>query len=310
MRVSDYKMNTMDMLQMIKKKLEEREELMNKRFEEMDKKWEKLLRKPETNKVKENSDDTSKRSNEVSEEVSESKIVEVVALENKILNINDNYEIIVGVECGEETDQLNENKDDQVTYNTVSRGEKNDGIIKKVVLENKVVNTENADKVLVEVECNNGMLMSVDELERKCRESLEVEGLNFPGIYCEPRCSLLLLKGKSPLLLEDMRSSSCSLKFCDDLVPFAWDSGKSVRWPYGERYFEREWYLDGEIELFKVGRNYKELVERLDVERAGNYIEYLLGVESDISTVVYDNVTYLSLTEDTKGEFNGTINDK
>ena len=48
------------------------------------------------------------------------KIVEVVALENKILNSDDNYEFIVGVESGEVTDQVNENKDDQVTYNTVS----------------------------------------------------------------------------------------------------------------------------------------------------------------------------------------------
>ena len=32
------------------------------------------------------------------------KIVEVVALENKILNIDDNYEIIVGVESGENTE--------------------------------------------------------------------------------------------------------------------------------------------------------------------------------------------------------------
>ena len=63
------------------------------------------------------------------------KIVEVVALENKILNNDDNCEIKVGVENVKETDQLNENKDDQVTYNMVSRGEKNDDIIKNVVLE-------------------------------------------------------------------------------------------------------------------------------------------------------------------------------
>ena len=43
--------------------------------------------------------------------------------------INDNYEIIVGVESGKETEKLNENKDDQLTHNTVSRGEKNDNII-------------------------------------------------------------------------------------------------------------------------------------------------------------------------------------
>ena len=39
------------------------------------------------------------------------EIVEVVTLENKILNSDDN---VVGVENGRETDQLNENKDDNV----------------------------------------------------------------------------------------------------------------------------------------------------------------------------------------------------
>ena len=42
----------------------------------------------------------------------------------QVSGVDDNYEIKVGVESGEETEQLNGNKDDQVTYNTVSRGEK------------------------------------------------------------------------------------------------------------------------------------------------------------------------------------------
>ena len=46
-----------------------------------------------------------------------------------------------------------------------------------MVLESKVVNIENADEVLMEVECNNGMLVSVDELKRECREGLQGEGL-------------------------------------------------------------------------------------------------------------------------------------
>ena len=52
--------------------------------------------------LNENSDNTSKLKTEVSEGVSESKIVEVVALDNKILN-NDNCEIKMGVN-GNETD--------------------------------------------------------------------------------------------------------------------------------------------------------------------------------------------------------------
>ena len=46
---------------------------------------------------------------------------QVVELENKILNSDDNDDSIVKVENGRETDQLNENKDDQVTEKEVSK---------------------------------------------------------------------------------------------------------------------------------------------------------------------------------------------
>ena len=46
-----------------------------------------------------------------------------------------------------------------------------------MVLENKVVNIESANEVLVEVDCNNGMLVSVNQLEREYEESLQVEEL-------------------------------------------------------------------------------------------------------------------------------------
>ena len=51
--------------------------------------------------------------------------------------------------------------------------------------------------------------------------------------------------------------------------------------------------VDREIKLFKVGRRYKELVERLDVERAGNYIEYLPCVETGVAAVVDDKIITL-----------------
>ena len=62
-----------------------------------------------------------------------------------------------------------------------------------------------------------------------------------------------------------MRSSNCSLIFCDDSVPSAWVTRKSVIGNYDGKYFERELCVDGEIKLFKVSRNYKELVERLSL---------------------------------------------
>ena len=73
-----------------------------------------------------------------------SKIVEVVVLENKMLNSDDNSESIVGVENSEKSDKFDENKDNQVTYNEVNRGENYDDIIKHVVLESKVVNIDSA----------------------------------------------------------------------------------------------------------------------------------------------------------------------
>ena len=46
-----------------------------------------------------------------------------------------------------------------------------------MVLESKVVNSESVDEVFVGVEFNNGMLVSIDKLQRESRESLQVEGV-------------------------------------------------------------------------------------------------------------------------------------
>ena len=93
--------------------------------------------------------------------INNDKIVEevVLVLDNKVLNsddndVNDNSESIVGVKNSEETDKLDENKDDQMTDNEVSRGENYENIIKN-----------SADEILVEVGCNNGMLVCVDGLK-------------------------------------------------------------------------------------------------------------------------------------------------
>ena len=75
---------------------------------------------------------------------------------------------------------------------------------------------------------------------------------------------MLLLKGKSPLLLEDMRSLSCSPSFYE-LVPSVWDGVESVRWCYGEGDLDRQLCVDREIELYKLKRNCNELKEMLEV---------------------------------------------
>ena len=84
-------------------------------------------------------------------------------------------------------------------------------------------------------------------------------------------------------------------------------SRESVIGSYDGRYFERELCVDEEIELFKVGRNYKKLAERLGIEIVDNYTEILPCVEADISAVDDDVVndefiTYLVVTDYTKGD--------
>ena len=56
-----------------------------------------------------------------------------------------------------------------------------------------------------------------------------------------------------------------------------------------------------------MGRNYKELAERLGIERVNNYIEILPCVEVDIAAIDDDVVndgfiTYLVVTDYTKGD--------
>ena len=56
-----------------------------------------------------------------------------------------------------------------------------------------------------------------------------------------------------------------------------------------------------------MNRNYEEFVERLDIERAGNYIEYVPCIEADIAAVgddVDNNelLIYLIMKNYTKGD--------
>ena len=71
--------------------------------------------------------------------------------DNVTVMTNNNNDKIMGVENSDKSDKFDENKDDQMTYNEVSRGENYDEIIKN-----------SGDKILEEVECNNGMLVCVD----------------------------------------------------------------------------------------------------------------------------------------------------
>ena len=133
-----------------------------------------------------------------------------------------------------------------------------------------------------------------------------------------------------------IRDSSCPLIFCASdrwcrskvVVSPAYIERESVTWYYDEGYFERERYGDRKIELFEVGRNYKELIEKINNER----VDYIKGLPCEvISTAVVDKnddnkdnkhlpygltgvvvdnydgdnndfITYLVGTDDTKGD--------
>ena len=78
-----------------------------------------------------------------------------------------------------------------------------------------------------------------------------------------------------------MRSSNCSLIFCDDSVPSVWDGRESVIWRYGERYLERELCADREIELYQLKRNYKELIERLELKKIDDIVDLPCEIKMD-----------------------------
>ena len=228
-----------------------------------------------------------------------------------INKVDDNYDIKMGVENGGETDKLNENenKDDKV-----SRGENYDKISKIMVLENNGVNIESGDEILEEAGCNNGMLVCIDESERKWRESIKVEGLqgvNFSRgvVGGEEKASRVylgdILSANSGPLIFCASDRWCSNKV---VVPPAYIERESGTCCYDEGYFERERererYGDRKIELFEVGRNYKELIEKINNER----VDYIKGLPCEvISTAVVDEndddnndfITYLVGTDNT-----------
>ena len=72
--------------------------------------------------------------------------------------------------------------------------------------------------------------------------------------------------------------------------------------------------VDGEMQVFKLDRGYKELIERLGWKKT-NYMKYLPYNEADIAVVGDDNenndlVTYLIVTNYTEGDRTITDRDK
>ena len=105
----------------------------------------------------------------------------------------------------------------------------NDNIIKNVVSESDTLKIDS--EIVSESErimgCN-GVVISVDELEKEWRERVDEyvgQRVNFPLICDEPGCSqVLLLKGKRPVLLEDL---NC-FPFLYKLIPSLWNGVESM----------------------------------------------------------------------------------
>ena len=177
-----------------------------------------------------------------------------------------------------------------------------------MVLENKVVNIDSDNEILGRVEYDNDGMLVCDELERKYKENLQVEGLQ--GV----KFSLNVVVGGEEMAsceyLEDEKSANrvpwifCALhRWCSnyELVSPAYIERECVAWCCCERYFERK----RGIEIFKVNRNYEEFMERLGVEMMYNYNEYLPWIKDAVirdDVTKDDNMNYRSVADNTEGD--------
>ena len=111
---------------------------------------------------------------------------------------------------------------DKVSNNDDSNNEltsDNNDIIKNGVLESKVVNMESDDEDFVEVEFNNEVVASVDEMGRVCEERLGGQRADFPKVYCEMEGSHVFYEdeGSSRGYVGDMVSPKSPLSCCSDV---------------------------------------------------------------------------------------------
>ena len=100
------------------------------------------------------------------------------------------------------------------------KSENNNDIIKNVVLESKVVNIESDNEDSVEVGFSNGLLASINEIERECDERLGGQRADFPQVYSEMEFSQVLYEDRvsSRGCVGDMVSQNGPLVFVVYLV--------------------------------------------------------------------------------------------
>ena len=143
-------------------------------------------------------------------------------------------------------------------YNGEIMLNKNNGyIVENGVSKNDTVSDSSDNESLKSVEVNDGVLVSIDELERGYEESLMGYGgqrVNFPCGICEVKASQVLYEDKGSLLvyLGDKRSANISpfmyygfpgkaRMCCNNVVlPSGWNERVKRGWERDEKR-EREW---------------------------------------------------------------------
>ena len=217
------------------------------------------------------------------------------------------------------------------SYNKEFTSDNNDvesgNVIENVVSEsddNEVNYNSESERVMV---CK-GVETNVDQLEREYEETVEVEGWQrvkfFRGVKGgEERSSRMYW-------VEKWSTNNCFLNFCivpggirkcfNVAVPSAWSERENVTWRWGERYLEKELCVDGEIQIFKSDRGYKELIERLGWEKINymkclpyemktdDYVDSTAVNEENLPDVVleivneYDDINDRGITKNTDGD--------
>ena len=156
-------------------------------------------------------------------------------------------------------------------------------------------------------------IKSVDELERKYRENLQIKGLQGVNFSCN-----VVVGGEEKASrvywVDKWSTDNCFLNCC--IVPVEIRRGFNVVVPseWSERYLEKELCVDGEMQVFKLDRGYKELIERVGWKKT-NYMKYLPYNEADIAVGEEDNgnndfITYLVVTNYTGGDRTITNRDR
>ena len=197
-------------------------------------------------------------------------------------------------------------------------------------------NSDNKSRKLVGV--SNGVMISIDELEKEWRDNLKGEqGANVYGVKCETEFSQVVYGDKRSSLghLGDNGSAngqnrflclSGTARWCLNKVvlPSVWS--ENMKWCGIESNYER----DRVIKLFRLSRDYVGFVREINIERNDyivNNVDLLCSVVNKDNDYIDDeyvpvgrvsvlviadncdnNVIYLGITKNTNGDLTNNTN--